>query len=319
LRASSILLDIAGVSFSDGREKFLPFNILTLLPAMLMGVPVGKCSQAVGPFNGWLNSLAAKFMLRRCVFVFARGPETRAHLDGLGGVPVFDAPDLAFAHQPGYALSSENTGRVSALAQQLDNGASGSSRLICINPSSLVVGESGARGIDVVAILAGLAGELTDRGCRVLLAPTASRESEPGSARNNDIPVIRKIVEVCRDAAPPGSLLAIDWDLNFAALKSFMAYADVVVTFRFHGLVAALSLGKPVMAVGWGHKYEEIMATFGLGDWTFDFSEMPKRSLSAMVLEMIDAGQKATCDGRTLGDIQRLGSVQMETIGRYLT
>ena len=318
LRASSILLDIAGVSFSDGREKYLPFNILTLLPAMLLGVPVGKCAQAVGPFNGWLNSLAAKFMLRRCAFVFARGAETRGHLDRLGGVSVFDAPDLGFAHQPDYALSSENTGRVSALADTLDNDPSGRGRLVCINPSSLVTAECSARGIDAVAILAELAGELTNQGCRVLLAPTASRESAPDSARNNDIPVIRKIAEACRDRVPPGRLLIIDWDLNFAALKSFMARADAVVTFRFHGLVAALSLGKPVMAVGWGHKYEEIMAAFGLWDWTFDFSEMPERLLSDMVLQMIETGQTAGGGNRALADILGENEIQWQTIRQYL-
>jgi colanic acid/amylovoran biosynthesis protein len=51
------LIDLAGVSFIDGREKFLPFNILTILPAMLLGVPVVKFAQAMGPSRirsiGW--------------------------------------------------------------------------------------------------------------------------------------------------------------------------------------------------------------------------------------------------------------------------
>ena len=33
LSQCDLLIDLAGVSFIDGREKFLPFNILTLAPA----------------------------------------------------------------------------------------------------------------------------------------------------------------------------------------------------------------------------------------------------------------------------------------------
>src|SRR5690606_25460263 len=42
LGESTALVDVAGVSFIDGREKFLPFNVLTILPARLLGVPVAK-------------------------------------------------------------------------------------------------------------------------------------------------------------------------------------------------------------------------------------------------------------------------------------
>ena len=35
LAESDVLLDIGGITFSDGREKYLPFNILSIWPAML--------------------------------------------------------------------------------------------------------------------------------------------------------------------------------------------------------------------------------------------------------------------------------------------
>ena len=49
LRNSAVLLDISGISLADGREKFLPFNLLCVWPAMLEGTPVVKLSQAMGP------------------------------------------------------------------------------------------------------------------------------------------------------------------------------------------------------------------------------------------------------------------------------
>jgi len=60
LNESEILLDIGGITFSDGREKYLPYNILTIWPAMLLHVPVVKMAQAVGPFKHSINRLCAK-------------------------------------------------------------------------------------------------------------------------------------------------------------------------------------------------------------------------------------------------------------------
>ena len=66
LAGSDLLLDIGGITFSDGREKYLPFNILSVWPAMLLGVPVVKLAQAVGPFKNWLNFTLARYFLLRC-------------------------------------------------------------------------------------------------------------------------------------------------------------------------------------------------------------------------------------------------------------
>ncbi|MCG8071354.1 MAG: hypothetical protein N0C86_05165, partial [Candidatus Thiodiazotropha taylori] len=42
LDQSDVLIDLAGVAFIDGREKFLPYNVLTLVPAFLLNTPVVK-------------------------------------------------------------------------------------------------------------------------------------------------------------------------------------------------------------------------------------------------------------------------------------
>ena len=38
---------------------------------------------------------------------------------------------------------------------------------------------------------------------------------------------------------------------------------------RFHALVAALSQGIPVAALGWSHKYAELLGEFGLREFVF--------------------------------------------------
>ena len=45
-------------------------------------------------------------------------------------------------------------------------------------------------------------------------------------------------------------------------IKSFISNSYITITARFHGLVSALSTGTPVMAIGWSHKYQELLQDF---------------------------------------------------------
>ena len=76
LSKSKYLYCIAGVSFIDGREKFIPFNMLTLLPAIFMRVKVIKLAQAMGPFNNYINKFFAKIILSKCFHIYCRGRNT---------------------------------------------------------------------------------------------------------------------------------------------------------------------------------------------------------------------------------------------------
>lgn len=46
-------------------------------------------------------------------------------------------------------------------------------------------------------------------------------------------------------------------------LKAQLGTAGVVLSSRFHALVSALSQGVPALALGWSHKYEELLSDFG--------------------------------------------------------
>ncbi len=56
-------------------------------------------------------------------------------------------------------------------------------------------------------------------------------------------------------------------------LKGFLGGAELVVGSRFHSLVAALSMGVPSLAMGWGHKYEMLLEDFGQPDMTYGPTE----------------------------------------------
>ena len=95
LGSCDVIVDVAGISFSDGREKLLPYNVLTIWPAMLMGVPVAKLSQAMGPFSNWMNRKLARWMLNKCSLVVARGKQSGENISSIG-IDGLVCPDVSF-------------------------------------------------------------------------------------------------------------------------------------------------------------------------------------------------------------------------------
>ena len=53
-------------------------------------------------------------------------------------------------------------------------------------------------------------------------------------------------------------------------IKSFISNSYITITARFHGLVSALSTGTPVMAIGWSHKYQELLQDFNAKNLMFE-------------------------------------------------
>ncbi|MCU7873285.1 MAG: polysaccharide pyruvyl transferase family protein [Candidatus Thiodiazotropha sp. (ex Lucinoma borealis)] len=270
---SDVLIDLAGVSFIDGREKFLPYNILTLAPAFILNTPVIKFSQALGPFESPLNRFFAKHTLARCLQVFARGASTYEHLKSLSLKTLYPEPvaDVAFQHRPGDKLTMENPGKLSKLEERLKQE---DRELIGICPSSVLAVKLQRPGKDYVEDVTTLCRRLLTQGYAVLLYPNATREDRMAQFRNNDLPVIGDIVKrLSDDGIQPAALYFVEFDINTNSIKQLMSFCRLVMVSRFHAMIAALSASQPVIVLGWSHKYQEVMQSFNLGDFVFDFKQ----------------------------------------------
>jgi colanic acid/amylovoran biosynthesis protein len=69
-------------------------------------------------------------------------------------------------------------------------------------------------------------------------------------------------------------------------IKSLIANCDLVVGSRFHALVAALSQGIPAMALGWSHKYLELLRPFGLEKYVVGIEALDTENLQALLAEL---------------------------------
>ena len=272
---SAVVVDVAGISFADGRGfAIVVYNALMTGVPLLLGVPVVKAAQALGPFQSMPNKWLAPLVLRRVKTVCARGARTREHLDSLGGVNAVDVADLAFSLDEAAGLPIE----VSSALGSIDPN------FIVVMPSAVVRGIFEAKGGDYVTAMASLVSEIRSKtGRSVVIAPHSYRAGLP-EGRMNDGPVCREVASAC---AGDIQVLGLDADLTAGELRHLVALSSVLVTSRFHAMISGLATSTPTVVVGWSHKYKEVLDDFGLSSLGLDSSALNNSSEIADVVARV--------------------------------
>lgn len=264
LAEADVYLDQGGVTFVKGRTVFLIYNVATILPALIVGVPVVKCSQALGAFDSWLNRTLAKLFLPATKQIFARGALTNRFLSGLKLTNVTEAADYAFLLQ----VSKQATLGVDELFKRREIDCN--KEIICIVPSKVVRTKVQRMGKDYVAEQQKFIKQLLARGFQVVLLPHSTR-FYTNESHNNDVPVSRAIAAGMTNT----NFHFIDEELNAQQVRAVIGRCSALITSRFHGMVSGLATSTPTLVVGWSHKYQEVMDQFYLSGYalsTKDFS-----------------------------------------------
>lgn len=227
------LIDASGFRYSDQWPiASLEAQAMKARKYKNAGKPVIYLPQAFGPFK----SDAAKGFIAQVInhsdLVFARDQVSFDYLTGAAGhLPQIRlAPDFTnlVVPKPG-AKIPENTLFIVPNARMMDKTSS----------------ETGARYISSLALAV-----TTARSCG--FEPIIMIHDAHG-----DRVVAKQVWEIVggeiRELSHPDPRV----------LKYWLAQAKGVVGSRFHALVSALSAGTPVIAIGWSHKYGELMADYG--------------------------------------------------------
>ena len=285
------LFDLAGVAFIDGREKFLPFNVLTVAPFMIHGVPVYKMSQAIGPITSVPNKVCAKMILPFCKRVVARGKTTLEHLSAFGlDKNVKHAPDVSFLLRPPSAPTTPDS-------RTFDVG---------IMPSSVVA----RKRPDYEDLIVSLTNTLIERGLRVSLIAHSWKEGTD-KPFNNDLPLIKKIAS----RLTKGEVAILGPGLDARGLKQVVSDHKTIITSRFHGMIAALDTETPPIVLGWSHKYREVLERFGLGHCALPTNSTSAEALAQKTLEVLnDAESLSTNLKRDLPEIRQEAQSQFDDI-----
>ena len=54
-------------------------------------------------------------------------------------------------------------------------------------------------------------------------------------------------------------------------------------------MIAAVAESVPVAVMGWSHKYAEVMDSFGLAEWCFDYSDHDPQQYIEMMRALFEA------------------------------
>ncbi|MDE7310189.1 MAG: Coenzyme F420 hydrogenase/dehydrogenase, beta subunit C-terminal domain [Eubacterium sp.] len=272
---TDLVIDEAGIAFSDSRGWILnTYAFVCAAIPMLMGVPVVKYSQALGPFHQGYNRILAKWILPKMKLVVARGRLSYRHLRAAGiRERVVCYADGAFTMPP----APEAEERIKKRCQK-----AGFSHTAALSVSSVVERRCKKAGIDYCKIMAAFIAYLNKRGFQVCMFANAARIHSK-KPRNNDLMTGDKIARAywerehgkkgCRGQKEHGKR-GLVWEhkeMDAEEIRALIAQCECLVASRFHAMVFALSEQVPVMLIGWSHKYQEVMEQFGLSEYASDY------------------------------------------------
>lgn len=263
LLKSDLVIDMGGITFVDGREKYLPFNIVCVVPSLLMKKKVMKYSQAMGPFNNHLNRFFAKLILPKIDLIVARGGITEKNLETLNLNNVAIAADAAFSMN--VSKEAHNVAKEYLRDDLFDQNILG------ISPSSVVESYCKKNNIDYQKIMAEFINHIIEnKGFNVIIVPHSIRRYTR-KKKNNDLVVSREIHNLVKNKS---SCILISDELTAEELRALISHCNFFIASRFHAMVSSLSMKVPTLVCGWSHKYLEVLRMLQLEDYAFDYTNL---------------------------------------------
>ena len=304
LAEADVLLDQGGITFTDGREKFLLYNVASILPALNLHTPVFKCAQAVGLFNNPINRIVSKIFLPKSACTVTRGRITHAYAEGLGLKNLVAGADYAFS------LEMDGT-EAQAVSQHVDLSFFEGGDVVGVCPSVVLQKKVDAREGDYIGQMVQFIERLRASGRKVMLVPHSVRTGTD-KTHNNDLPLC---TEIASRLAPGDDLLFIDRELSSQQLRYLIGRCHLFVASRFHAMVSSLAMAVPTVVIGWSHKYREVLEMFGQEEWAFGHDQLTPEHLWGRFEELAARRDevKAQLD-RHLPEVKRVSLLQADLI-----
>lgn len=279
LHESAALLDEGGITFSDGREKYLIFNVATILPAMILGTKVIKISQALGSFKNPINRFVSKLILPKVTLIISRGDRTHEFLEGLNLTNIKRGADFAFSLD----MTDSSKKEAEAYIKEKNNIFENNQKVVGISPSVVVKGQMDKANMDYIKITADFLNGLIAKGYSIALVPHSVRLNTT-KTHNNDLPLTKELYELINDK---GKVLLIDDELDSQQLRYIIGKCDYFIASRFHAMISSLAMQVPTMVVGWSHKYGEVLKMFDMQDYVMNYKETSVEKLNNVFEELL--------------------------------
>ena len=123
---------------------------------------------------------------------------------------------------------------------------------------------------------------------------------------NRDLRLIRQLPIVC-----------IPTD-DVTLVRSVIANLSACICSRYHGLISCLSHGTPVLALGWHHKYRNLMDDMGLGAYHLSVAQLPRDP--APLLDDLYGNRERICQTitRNVATTQQVARSKTHALAQFL-
>lgn len=300
---ANFFFDISGISFIDDRKLiFLLYDTFVTLPAIWLNKPIIKAAQAFGPFRNPLNRVLAKLILPRITRIYARGYESLLNLKKLGLTNISLAADIGF-----YASTPTSRETFSSFPKIRKP-------IIGISVSSVVYSKCKRMEIDYVKMLNEFINYvICNLKGSVILIPHAIKFDD--NIKNNDVPIIKKILENSESED-------VHYFRNIEhpyELRQLISLCDFLLASRFHAMISSLSVGVPVIILGWSHKYQEVLKMFDLTDCYITFSNLNVKNMISLFEQLFQKKSTLTkCIVTNIDKVRKLSDINFMSIPELL-
>jgi colanic acid/amylovoran biosynthesis protein len=252
------VLDISGFAYGDA---FGPaaFAANRYLPAYCRrrGIPYICLPQAWGSFRKpGMAAALREFAGAPGVVLCARDRRSAGYLaEALGRAPgsIPVAPDIAFAFSSAGRLPGEQRAARMCLGLQRP--------IVGVGPSMRVYERAAGRGpasVYLRALVHFIRHVIAAYDVDVVVQPN---EIDAGGAGFDDRYLCSMIVAA---VGRPDRCGTVTEPMPAEDVHALIGRFSCLVGSRYHGLIFALSQGVPCLAIGWSHKYAELLSQFGL-------------------------------------------------------
>jgi len=261
---ADLVVDLSGFAMSDDRSLVRRIvYCFEIFASRCFRKPFVVFTQALGPFKYISTRLGAKVFLRRVDLLIARGQMTYKFLEEIGidrKTSIFVCSDMAllFESTPAEAAEGEKL-----LGDALTKGEA----LFGIVPNINIFHRTSPQDernwyIQFLVRLCDYVKSML--GARVVFVCYERYEY-----RRDDEWLMKQVIHQAKNS---DTIIAIDANHTAGELRTVIGKLDFVAASRFHSLVAAISTATPFFALGWAHKYDELIEDVGIDDSLLGFS-----------------------------------------------
>jgi colanic acid/amylovoran biosynthesis protein len=304
---AAAVIDIGGYQFGDPWGANYARNKARQTKNWVhSGQPVFFLPQAWGPFSTSPVSKAVSSIVNTATLSFARDKTSLAEIRKLVGT---NSPKVRFAHDIAWNFKGDDLSAGKQLIKDTGFPLNYNKLTVCLTPNTQVYSRiesaSGPQNEYIVLLR-----EIAEHLCKAHNAQVillGHQFLEDNSVRKDDRTLCNYILSSLDSSLP---VIHIDKTLSAAQTKSVIGNCDLLLSSRYHALIAAMSQGIPSAAIGWSHKYDELMSEVGLSSNVISLSKEKKdilrdidliveqtaqarETLKSTVPQMKQSGQKA--------------------------